>query len=503
MDPKEKPALAKGYSSQLALVISLIAGAVGTGNIWRFPRVAASNGGGAFIIAWAVMTILVCLSIMLGEHMMGRATRHGAPGAFRDFIGRKFTWMGTVVVVVMALVAAYYSAVIAWVAYYLGLSVTKGYHGQDKVALFDSVSSGNIITVILFIAVLSVSAFIAYRGVKGIEKANKIFMPVLLICILIATARSLTLPGASVGLDYLFSFRFSELLNYKVWLEGLTQAVWSAGPGWGLVITLAVFSKAKSDVSLTTTTQVFGNASVSLIAAIAVIPAIFALSPSVAAALEITKSGNNGLTFISMTQIFEQMPGGYLTSIVFFLSLLFAALSSNIVHFMIVSLPIVDSGFRKKTAVIRAFLIMLVIGLPSAWNINVLSNQDWVAGQMMLVGSLFSCYAIGKFGVAKIRKRYLNHENSGLYVGKWWEFTARFFAPAVVLIMFLWWSIQSIGWDPQWWNPFAVTSLATFVVQGALIIIISILFNDRVADSIKYKYFDGENIPEIPDNEYS
>ncbi len=503
MSVNEKSGKKLGYSSQLTLVISLIAGAVGTGNIWRFPRVAAANGGGAFIVAWAIMTMLVCLSIMLGEHVMGRATRHGAPGAFRDFIGRKYTWMGTVVVIVMALVAAYYSAVIAWVTYYLGLSVTKGYYGADKVALFDSVSKGNPITVVLFVAILAVSAFIAYKGVKGIEKANKIFLPVLLGCIIIAAIRSLTLPGSSAGLNYLFSFEFSELLNYKVWLEGLTQAVWSAGPGWGLVITLAVFSKAKSDVNLTTTTQVFGNASVSLIAAMAVIPAIFALSPSVAAAVEITKSGNNGLTFISMTQLFEVMPGGYLISIVFFLSLLFAALSSNIVHFMIVSLPMAESGYGKKKAVIRAFLIMLVLGLPSAWNVNFLSNQDWVAGQMMLVGSLFSCFAIYKFGAAKIRNKYLNNKYTGYTIGRWWEVAIKTIAPAVVLVMFVWWSYQSISWDPQWWNPFAVFSLGTFVVQGALMIIIALVFNDRMADSIKDSYFEGEEFPEVPDNEYS
>jgi NSS family neurotransmitter:Na+ symporter len=493
----------RGYSSQIALVLSLIAGAVGTGNIWRFPRVAAANGGGAFIVAWAIMTMFVCLSIMVGEHVMGRATRHGAPGAFRDFVGRKFTWMGTVIVIIMALVAAYYSAVIAWVAYYLGLSVTKGYHGMDKVALFDSVSNGNIVTVILFIGVLSVSAWIAYTGVKGIEKANKIFLPILLICVVIAAIRSVTLPGAATGMHYLFSFEFSELLNYKVWLEGLTQAVWSAGPGWGLVITLAVFSNPKSDVNMSTMTQVFGNASVSLIAALAVIPAIFALSPSVAAAIEVTKSGNNGLTFISMTQLFEQMPGGYFISIIFFTSLLFAALSSNICHFLIVSLPFADSGVKKKKAVTRAFLIMLILGLPSAWNVNFLSNQDWVAGQMMLVGALFSCFAISKFGAKKVRTKFLNNPYSMINFGSWWEVAIKVVAPATVLIMFLWWSIQSISWDPQWWNPVAVFSLGTFVVQGALIIIVAIVFNDKVADSIKEKHFDGEEFPEIPDNQYS
>ncbi len=498
MEKKKKNA---GYSSQMSLVLSLIAGAVGTGNIWRFPRVAASNGGGTFIVAWAIMTLCICFSIMLGEHVMGRATRYGAPGAFRDFVGKKFTWMGSVIVIIMIIVAAYYSSVIAWVSYYLGLSFTGGYFGQDKATLFHSVSNGNILTVVLFVVILGISAGIAYTGVRGIEKANKVFLPVLLICLVVVAVRSITLNGASVGLNYLFQFNPAELLNVKIWLEGLTQAVWSAGPGWGLVITLAAFSKAKSDVSLSTATQVFGNASVSLLAAIAVIPAVFALMPE--SAVDIMNSGNNGLTFISMTSVFESMSGGKLVGIVFFLSLLFAALSSNIVHFMIVSVPLVNSGIKKKKAVTMSFLIMLVLGLPSAYSSDFLSNQDWVAGQMMLVGSLFSCFAMYRFGAKRVRTLLINNEYSGMKVGRIWEILVTFLAPVLVLVMFLWWSIQSISWDPQWWNPIATFSLSTFVVQGVAIVIIAIIFNDKVANSIGRKHFNGKEFPEIPEVGYN
>lgn len=497
-EPKER-----GYSSQFALVMSLIAGSVGTGNIWRFPRVAATNEGGAFIIAWFVMMFVVCVPIMIGEHAMGRATRHGTPGAFKDFIGKNYTWLGSVVAVTMAGVAAYYSAVIAWVMYYLGLSIAGGYGEGDKVELFTSISNGNIITVILFVAALALSCFIAYTGVKGIEKANKIFIPTLFICLIIAAIRSVTLPGADVGLNYLFEIDFTALLSYKIWLEGLTQAVWSAGPGWGLCITLAVFSQSKSDVPLTSTVQGFGDASVSLLAGVAVIPAIFAMSPTIAEAIAICSSGNNGLTFISMTQLFENMPGGYIVSILFFTSLFVAALSSNVCHFMIVSLPFVDSGMSKNKSIILIFIILLIWGLPSAWNLSFLSNQDWVFGQMMLLGALFSCYAICKFGTRKLRTKFLNTEYAGMKVGIWWDLCVKFIAPTIVIVMFSWWSIQSIGWVEDWWNPISSSSLGTFLVQCSLILIVCRLFNNKVAANVKEKYFDGETYPEIPDNGYS
>ncbi len=492
-----------GYSSQMALVISLIAGSVGTGNIWRFPRVAATNGGGTFIVAWLIMLFLVCVPIMIGEHVMGRSTRHGTPGAFRDFIGKKYTWLGTVVAVTMAGVAAYYSSVVAWVGYYLGLSVTKGYYGVDKEVLFNSVSNGNIITVILFVLVLLASAFISYKGVSGIEKANKIFIPALFICLIIAAIRSAFLPGAATGYNYLFSFDPAGLLNSSLWLEALTQAVWSAGPGWGLVITLAVFSKAKSDVTLTSGIQGLGDASASLIAAMAVIPAIFAMAPSIDDALAIAGSGNNGLTFISMTALFEEMPGGYIISILFFVSLLSAALSSNVCHFMIVSLPFVDAGISKKRGVLLVTAVLLIWGIPSAWNANFFANQDWVFGQMMVMGSLFSCFALFKFGTKKIREKFLNTKYTGLRLGRVWDISVTFVAPAIALIMFLWWSIQSIGWADDWWNPLSPTSLGTFVAQGALILIVCKLFNSKVANAIEKKYFDGESFPPVPDNGFS
>ena len=492
-----------GYSSQLAFVISLIAGSVGTGNIWRFPRVAAANGG-AFVLAYILMMFLVIIPVMMGEHFMGRRSRRGAPGAFKLIAGKKATALGIIVAMTMAITAAYYSAVLAWIAYYLIMSVTKGYYGVDKAAMFASVSNGNWVTLLLFAAVLGVSAFIAYKGVSGIEKANKIFIPVLFVSLIICAARALTLPGATEGLNYYFAFEWKDLLNYKTWLEALTQAVWSAGPGWGLCITLAVFSKSRSDVSLTSSVNGLGDMFAAVLAGLAVIPALFAVAPSAEEALAICSSGNNGLTFISMTSLFETMPGGYLMGILFFVSLLMAGLSSNICHVMICSLPFVDAGKDRKKSIIGIFLLLLVWGAPSAWNATFLSNQDWVAGQMMIVGVMFSCYAMIKFGVSKIRTTYLNNKYTGLRVGKWWEISIKFLAPAIAGIMFIWWSVQSIGWEANWWNPFGINNLGTFVFQGGLMAIIAFAMGNKVADSTKNAPVpEGELFPDVPDNGFS
>lgn len=492
-----------GYSSQLAFVISLIAGSVGTGNIWRFPRVAAANGG-AFVLAYIIMMFLVIIPVMMGEHFMGRRSRRGAPGAYKTIAGKKSTWLGIIIAMIMAMTAAYYSAVLAWITYYVGLSFTKGYYGVDKAELFASVSNGNVVTVVLFVIILGISAFICYKGVSGIEKANKIFIPILFVSLVIMACRALTLPGATDGLNHYFGFELSDLLNYKTWLEALTQAVWSAGPGWGLCITLAVFSKSRSDVALTSTVNGLGDMFAAILAGLAVIPALFAMSPSIESALSICSSGNNGLTFIAMTGLVENMPGGYFMGILFFVSLLMAGLSSNICHFMICSLPFVDSGKDRKKSILGIFLLLLIWGVPSAWNSTFLSNQDWVAGQMMIVGVMLSCYAMIRFGVSKIRTTYINNQYTGLKIGKWWEISIKVLAPCIAGIMFIWWSVQCIGWEENWWSPLGINNLGTFVFQGGLMAIIAFAMNNRVADSIEDATVpDGELFPEVPDNGFS
>ena len=115
----------RGFSSPLMMAISLIAASVGTGNIWRFPRVMATNGGSAFVVAYVVIMLIAVIPVMMGEHVIGRCTRKGLPGAFRDFLGsRKATWLGTFVEWVVIITIAYYTVVVAWIFQYLGKSIT-------------------------------------------------------------------------------------------------------------------------------------------------------------------------------------------------------------------------------------------------------------------------------------------------------------------------------------------------------------------------------------------
>lgn len=499
MEKVTKEQSTAGFSSRWGLIMTLIGLSVGTGNIWRFPRMTALNGGGAFLIAYSIMWAVVAVPVMMSEHAIGRATRHGVPGAFKDFLGKKFTWMGSFMVIVVVCITSYYSVIIAWVLRYLLMAITKQYYGVDTLVLFNSVSNGDIITVIFFIISLSTTAFIVSRGIsEGIEKAMKVMAPGIFVCMIIVVIKALLTPGALEGLDYMFHVDAAYLLKSTTWLNALTQVAWSAGPGWGLILTYAVYTKAKSDVTLNTVTQAMGDTTVALIASLAIIPALFA-SYGAEQANVIMSSGNTGLAFVSLTKLFSEMSGGYIIGILFFLALVFAGLSSNLGHFLLVSVPFIDAGKSKKKAVLYMFIICLIWGLPSAWNVNFFNNQDWVTGLLLLIGTLFTCFAVVRFDPKKFRELFLNTPEDEFPVGGWFEICVKFLGPICIGAMIIWWSVQSISWYPDtWWKPIAVDNLGTVIFQAALMIIASIIFNDKVAATIKNKYFNGESYPEIP-----
>ena len=502
MDEK-KTTNGRGFSSPLMMAISLIAASVGTGNIWRFPRVMATNGGSAFVVAYVVIMLIAVIPVMMGEHVIGRCTRKGLPGAFRDFLGsRKATWLGTFVEWVVIITIAYYTVVVAWIFQYLGKSITGSCFVEDKAGLFASVSDHNWVSVLIYIAIQVFCCWGAYKGIKAIEQSTKILLPILFACIIILAVRTVTLPGATAGLNFMFNLKFSDLLNYKIWLEALTQCLWSAGPGWGICIAYGVYAKKKDDVVLATTVQGFGDMSVAMLASVAILPGLFSVLGE-QGALDACASGNNGLAFIALTGVFETMAGGRIFACLFWIALICASITSIIAMYSIVVQPLADAGISKKKACIIMGVITIALGIPSAWSNFVFCNQDFVVGQAMVIGATFSGYALLKFGPEKVRSKFLNHPNTSLHIGKRFNWGAAILLPVLAVVMFVWWCIQYIGWEPNWWKPFEMYSLGSMLWQLGIPMILFAVFNKKIAASAGPKYFNGEEFPDIVDNGFN
>ena len=477
------------WGSRWGFILASIGMAIGTGNIWRFPRVAAANGGGPFIIAWTIALFVWAIPLLMGEMVMGRKTGLGTVGAFRDFIGKKYTWMGTWIMVVCLAIAFYYSVVMGWCVKYFTLAVSGTFKpgmGTEQTAEIWNVFTTTPSQTILFHFIsMGIAGFIIYQGVtKGIEKASKIMIPTLFFLLITAMIRAVTLPGAAQGLEYLFSPKLHMLAEPQIWLAAFTQAAWSTGAGWGFIITYAVYTKRKEDVAGNCLIMGVGDNVGALIAGMTVLPAIFALSPSVEFANEALAQGNTGITFIYLAQLFTRLPLGNFAAAIFYLAMAIAALSSLLPMIEVGVRNLMDKGHDRKKATLIVVVGSFLLGIPSAYSLNFLDNQDWVWGIGLLVSGLFVAFAMVKYGVEKARTELINMPWSDYQIGKWWSTCIRLF-PAFFVLITGWWFWQAIGWYPDnWWAPFEVFTPGTIIFQCAIVAIGSILANNWMAGKV-------------------
>ncbi|MBM7622540.1 sodium-dependent transporter [Sporohalobacter salinus] len=465
------------WGSRWGFIAAAIGMAAGTGNIWRFPRVCVKNGGGTFIIAWVVALFVWSIPLLISEMVIGRKAKLGTIGAFKSLGNKSDTWMGGWIAWVCIGIMGYYSVVMGWTIKYFILGVTGNLTTKTHQIWSNFISSPDQTILFHFVAIF-VCTLVIYKGVtEGIEKVTKILVPSLLIILVVCAIRALFLPGSQEGINYLFNVDLVKLLSPKIWLEAFTQSAWSTGAGWGFIITYAVYTRRDEDIGMNCFITGLGNSFVSIIAALGIVPTIFALS-SDKVAMEAINAGNTGLAFIYYPKLFPTMPGGKFLAGLFFLAMMMAALTSLIAMFEVAVKNLIDYGMGRQKASIITGLGAFILGLPSAFNIKILNNQDFVWGVGLLVSGLFVSMLIIRFGAEKLRKNEINIPSNDLYIGKWWTWCIRI-VPGIFIILFGWWIWQSISWYPEsWWNPFREYSLGTIVLQYIIILIV-LIYNNR------------------------
>jgi NSS family neurotransmitter:Na+ symporter len=467
------------FSSRWGILLAAIGMAVGTGNIWRFPRVAAANGGGAFLIAWLVFMFAWSVPLLLSEFALGKHTRRGPAGAIGHLLGRRYNWMGAFVGLCTCFIMFYYSVVTGWCLKYFFATVGSGPMGADSEAYWQSFTGGGFQPVFFHLAAMAIGSLIIYRGVvKGIERTNRILIPLLFGLLMVAAVRAVTLDDAIKGLGFLFTPVWNDLLNYRVWLEALSQSAWSTGAAWGLVMTYGVYLRKKDDFVLTSYTTVFGDYAASLLAGIAIMCTVFSVLPETEAR-DALGAGNYGLTFIWLPRLFEAIPAGRFFLALFFLALSFAAMSSLIAMIEMGTRMCVDLGVRRRKAVLLVGVAGFVLGLPSAWMMGFLENQDWVWGLGLLVSGLFISIAVIRYGVDRFRKELINTPEERRPVGAWFTLVVAVLIPLEFVALIVWWFyLAATALDPEgWWNPFHTFSVGTTLFQWGVVIVALLLLN--------------------------
>ena len=478
--------MSERFTSRWGLLLAALGMAVGTGNIWRFPRILAANGGGAFLIPWLLFLFLWAIPLLIVESAMGRHTGYGVVGSFGKLMGRRFTWIGCFVAFIPMAITFYYSVVTGWCIKYLVGSLSGGLVGADGNQYWNAFQ-GSISEPILFhFLAIGIGGLIVYRGViGGIERACKIMLPLLFLLLGIAAVRALTLPGAAAGLDYLFSPNWSDLLDYDVWLQGLSQAAWSTGAGWGLLLTYSVYTHNKrEDIVVNSMTIGLGNNSASLLAAMVVIPTVFAVLPAVQATDILREAGpaNTGLSFIWIPQLFGQIPAGGFFMVLFFLALVVAAFSSLIAQLELVVRVFIDAGVTRQRAVVLVGVGSFLLGIPSAVNMTFFANQDSVWGVGLMLSGFFFALAVRRYGTRRFRTELIEPADNELPPGRWFDFALNVLIPVQFVVMIGWWLWQATTSDEAWWNPFGVFTLGTCLLQWGIVIVVFYLANDAIAD---------------------
>ncbi len=391
------------FTGKIGFVLAAAGSAVGLGNIWRFPYLAAKYGGGIFLLVYLVLAVTFGFALMCGEIALGRKTGKSAIGAFTD-LNKKYSFVGVLASVIPALILPYYSVIGGWVSKYLSVFLTGGIHEAAVDGYFEGFISKTVEPIGWFFFFIGLTALIVLFGVeKGVEKVSKIMMPVLVVLTLIIAGYSVFMPGAMEGVKYYLTPDFSKFSATTV-LSAMGQLFYSMSLAMGIMITYG--SYMKKDVNLEKSVrqiEIF-DTGIAFFAGLMIIPAVFAFSGGDESAL----GKGPGLMFITLPKVFESMKGGTFIGALFFLLVLFAALTSSISLMETVVSIIRDKfGWNRKVTCMVVLAFSVLLGLPSSLGFGVLGNIslggmsildmfDFFSNSILMpIVAFFTCIFIG------------------------------------------------------------------------------------------------------------
>lgn len=456
------------FSSRLGLLLSILGIAIGTGNIWRFPRIVAQNGGGSFLIPWLIFLLSWSIPLLIVEFAMGKKTRKGPFASFNQLLGTGSGWMGGFVWIVATGIMFYYSVVCGWCFRYLAYSVTGTVAAtSDLGALWNEFRNGYGSVVFHAITVLCALTILRKGILAGIERISRYLIPGLVFCLVVLAIRALTLPNAHLGLEYLFTPKLEDLGNARIWLNALAQNAWDTGAGWGLVIVYASYARREETVVANSAMTAIGNNLVSLIAGVLTFCAVGSLG-SFADLTSGEGSTDSGLAFIMLPALFKALPGpawlGSVFASIFFLGLSAAALTSLISMMKLNIKTYTDFGMPEKRALTLTAGLTFMGGLPSALFPTFFSNQDWVWGLGLIVSGLFFAFCVVRYGAKRFIDECINNNPGERKLGRIFTFLLTWVVPLEGITLLTWLFYDSIH-QTNWLNPFGSETIATCFLQ--------------------------------------
>lgn len=435
------------FGSKIGVILATVGCAVGLGNIWRFPYMLGENGGAAFLLVYISCILFLGIPVMITEFFIGRYSRKNAAGAFKVMApGTKWSVIGYNGVTAAFLILGYYAVVSGWTLEYIVQAFSgslEGKNATDFADEFTAFSTGVFRPILWTVVFIALTHIIIVSGVKeGIERASKVMMPMLFLILIALCVRSITLPGASEGLTFLFNPDFSKI-DSSVVLSAMGQAFFSLSIGMGCLITYASYFGKQTNLQTTALQVTILDTLVAVLAGVMIFPAVFSFG--------IEPTTGPELVFITLPNVFEQLPFGNIWSFVFFVLLALAALTSTI-SLHEVSTAYVHEEYhisRKKAAVIVSIgvtilgiLSSLSMGLLKSYTLfglNFFNLLDFVTAKIMLpLGGMMICiFTAKRVDKLLLKEEVTNHGTIRFYFFSTYVFFVKYIAPIGIGLIFL------------------------------------------------------------------
>lgn len=358
------------FSSRIGFVLAAAGSAVGLGNIWRFPYLAAKYGGGTFLLVYIILAVTFGFSLMIAEIALGRKTRLSAIGAYRA-LNRKCSFIGVLSSVIPIIIVPYYCVIGGWVTKYIEVYLTGQGPAAASDTFFNSFISSSVSPLVWLAVFVLAAGVIVFLGVeKGIEKASKILMPALVILTLIIVGFTLTMENAGPGIAYYFIPDFSKF-SVNLVLAALGQLFYSMSLAMGIMITYGSYMPKDTNLEKSVSQIELFDTGIAILAGLMIVPAVFAFSGGDETMLQ---SGPS-LMFITLPKVFQKMPLGNVVGALFFILVFFAALTSAISLLETVISIFADRlKCSRKVICVGVVAFTLLAAIPSSLGFGVWSG---------------------------------------------------------------------------------------------------------------------------------
>ena len=488
------------WGSNLSFLLAMIGSAVGLGNIWRYPYVLYSNGGGAFFIPYIVAILIMGIPFLILEYGVGYNFKSSFPKAVKS-ISKKWEYLGWFLPVAVFMILIYYSAILGWDGFYVIISAFKGW-GADPNAYFTGSflqandTLGGLGTFVPFVAIAMLVGWVIMWVIshtdleKGLGRVSKVLVPLLFAIMIFIVLFSLTLPGAGIGLAELYNPDWSLLLNFNIWMAAFGQMIFSLSLGMSIAFTYASYTKDDSDLVSNALWVTVANCGFENFAAIGVFSILGYMSLQSGVAVPDLVTQGTGLVFIVYPTVFNVL-GDWASVIgpLFFFTVYLAGLTSILSTIEPLSFSIQNKfGWsRNKTmTILCVFGAAVSMIYATAMGSYILGIADTFVNQIaILIGVIFECIIFAWIFKAENIISKLNAKSKSIKLGKWWLVVVKYVLPIFIAIVWVGGILEVISSGSM--LELAILAILTVILLGATFIFTKLPAKSGEWDEVKQR----------------